>query len=169
MSVDIDQTTEKKTASKGGKFLNFILSGEYYGLELLKIREIIGMMKITRVPNTPPFVRGVINLRGKVIPVIDLRVKFGMETMEDTVRTCVIVMQTENEGQMATTGIIVDEVCEVLNIPGEQIEPSPAMCADESNDMIQGVGKVADKVILLLDSDRVLNLSEVEMTEASAV
>lgn len=153
-------TNVKQKFSKinGGKYLNFTLSGDYYGLKLMKVREIIGMMKITRVPKAPPEVRGVINLRGKVIPVLDLRVMFEMTSQDDTERICIIVMQTELEGQTVSTGIIVDEVSEVIEIPGNQIEPSPALCADAANNMVEGVGKIANKVILLLDSDQVLAL-----------
>jgi purine-binding chemotaxis protein CheW len=158
----IEDRNPAAATCRPGKFLNFQLSGEYYGLELFKVREIVGMMKVTRVPNSPVFVRGMVNLRGKVIPVIDLRIKFGMESREDTERTCIIVMQTQNAaGQLATTGIIVDEVCEVLDIKEDQIEPAPSLGADVSMNVILGIGKVAAKVILLLDGDKVMNYSEV--------
>lgn len=140
-----------------GKFLNFQLGGEFYGLDLSRVKEIIGIMKVTRVPNSPPFVRGVINLRGKVIPVIDLRIKFDMERRDDTERTCIIVMQTDNgAGQMLTTGIVVDEVCEVLDITADQIEPAPELGSEVSAEMIMGIGKVARKVLLLLNIEAVL-------------
>lgn len=158
MSQVITRSTNSPALCKPGKFLNFQLSGEYYGLELFKVKEIIGMMKVTRVPNSPVYVRGVVNLRGKVIPVIDLRVKFGMDSREDTERTCIIVMQVEHGGQYSTTGIIVDEVCEVIDIAAEQIEPSPSLGGDVSMDMLLGIGKVASKVILLLDVQKVLSI-----------
>ena len=158
-SSNAQQTTQCEQL--GGKYLNFMLSGEFYGLKLLEVREIIGMMKITSVPNVPAEVRGVVNLRGKVIPVLDLRQKFGMPSQEATERTCIIVMQTEASGRIVTIGIIVDEVSEVIDIPGDQIEPSPALCADTANHMIEGVGKVGNKVILLLNSDRVLAMDNV--------
>jgi purine-binding chemotaxis protein CheW len=155
-------TPSAATACRPGKFLNFQLSGEFYGLELSKVREIVGMMKVTRVPNSPAFVRGMVNLRGKVIPVIDLRLKFCMEAKADTERTCIIVTQVQNEAQhVTTTGIIVDEVCEVLDIKEDQIEPAPSLGADVSTDVVIGIGKVASKVILLLDCNKVTHFAEV--------
>ncbi|NIA14837.1 MAG: chemotaxis protein CheW [Nitrospiraceae bacterium] len=152
-----------------GKYLTFKLGDEVYGLEILKVQEIIGMMNVTAVPKTPEFVRGVINLRGKVIPVIDLRLKFQMETKEDTERTCIIVVQVACEEQTVTMGIIVDEVSEVLDVDASQIEPPPAMGAGTDSDFILGMGKVANKVVMLLDADRVLSTGEVaEVSGASA-
>ncbi|HEY3323298.1 MAG TPA: chemotaxis protein CheW [Planctomycetota bacterium] len=143
-------------AAKPGKYLSFKLAAEEHGLEILKVQEIIGLMKITRVPTVPPFVRGVINLRGKVIPVIDLRVKFGMEAAKDDARTCVIVVQIVQGERRVTTGIIVDEVSEVLNITADQIEPAPQFGTSVSTDFILGMGKVAEKVVMLLDIDKIL-------------
>ena len=107
------------TVDRGGKFLTFHLGGEEYGLEILKVQEIIGIMAITRVPRTPEFVRGVINLRGKVIPVVDLRLKFEMEGQADTERTCIIVVQVSHNNNQVTMGLLVDEVSEVLDIDGK--------------------------------------------------
>lgn len=154
--------------SKAGKYLTFELKGEIYGLEILKVQEIIGMMNVTRVPKTPDFIRGVINLRGKVIPVIDLRLKFGMETKEDTDRTCIIVVQFKGSAMVMTMGVIVDEVKEVVNIEGDHIEETPAFGADTNTDFILGVGKIAQKVVMLLDMDRVLSLGEEAIVEQAA-
>ena len=147
-------------SAKAGKYLTFKLDVEEYGLEILKVQEIIKMMDITHVPRTPAFVRGVINLRGKVIPVVDLRLKFGMESRETTDKTCVIVVQVAQANGSVTMGIIVDEVSEVLDINAEQIEPAPEFGTSVNTDFILGMGKVAKKVIMLLDIDKVLSSGE---------
>lgn len=147
-------------AAVAGKYLTFVLGDETYGLEILKVQEIIGMMNVTHVPRTPAFVRGVINLRGKVIPVIDLRLKFDMEGREDTDRTCIIVVQVVRDSQTVTMGIIVDEVSEVLDIADGQIEVPPALGTAVETQFILGMGKIGQKVVMLLDIDRVLTLTE---------
>ncbi len=146
-----------------GKYLTFQLGAEIYGLEILKVQEIIGMMTVTSVPRTPDFVRGVINLRGKVIPVVDLRKKFAMEVKEDTERTCIIVVQIAGAEQMVIMGIIVDEVSEVLDIKPEQLEPAPSFGGSVSTDFILAMGKVGQKVVMLLDVDRVLSGGEMQL------
>ncbi len=146
-----------------GKFLSFVLGEEEYGLEILKVQEINGMMGITRVPRSPEYVRGVINLRGRVIPIVSLRKKFKMPAIEDTERTCIIVVQVNYNDTELTMGIIVDEVSEVLNIRGEQIEPAPSFGGGmEETDYITGMGKLEDKVVILLDIDTVLNGEDIE-------
>ena len=150
---------------RAGKYLTFELKGEIYGLEILKVQEIIGMMNVTRVPKTPEFIRGVINLRGKVIPVVDLRLKFGMETKEDTERTCIIVVQFQNAATAMTMGIIVDEVKEVINIESGLIEDTPSFGADTNTDFILGVGKVNQKVVMLLDVDKVLSIGDAALMD----
>lgn len=152
---------------KGGKFLTFLMANEKYGLEILKVREIIGMMDVTSIPTTPAFIRGVINLRGKVIPVIDLRLKFGMQAKEDTERTCIIVVHLVQTTQEMTMGIIVDEVSDVLDINHDQIEPAPSFGADIKTDFILGMGKVEKKVMTMLDIDRVLTDWEVALIQNS--
>lgn len=144
--------TVSSTSTKAGKYLTFTLDREEYGLEILKVREIIGVMAITAVPRTPDYVKGVINLRGKVIPVIDLRLKFGMPEAEHTEQTCIIVVQV---GTMEM-GIIVDEVSEVLDIAGEHIEPAPAFGVNVDTEFILGMGKTEQRVTILLDIDKVL-------------
>lgn len=145
-----------------GKYLTFQIAQEEYGVEILKVQEIIGMMNITRVPRAPEYVRGVINLRGKVIPVIELRTKFGMESIDYTSRTCIIVVQVERGGSSVVMGIIVDEVSEVVDVRAEQIDPSPSFGTVVDNDFIRGMGKVADKVLILLDIGKVLSDSEAQ-------
>jgi purine-binding chemotaxis protein CheW len=162
------QGTNQVRSLEGGKFLTFLMANEKYGLEILKVREIIGMMDVTSIPTTPAFVRGVINLRGKVIPVIDLRLKFGLEAKEDTQRTCIIVVHIAYPGQEMIMGIIVDEVSDVLDIERNQIEPPPSFGANIRTDFILGMGKVDQKVMTMLDIDRVLSEQEIALVESSA-
>jgi purine-binding chemotaxis protein CheW len=142
---------------KEGKYLTFALANEEYGLEILKVREIIGYMDITAVPQTPAHVKGVINLRGQVIPVIDLRAKFGMETAEVTEETCIIVVEITQGERKFSTGIVVDRVQEVLDIAGEGIEEAPQFGSAVNTDFILGMGKIGDSVKILLDIDKVLS------------
>lgn len=146
----------KAISEKEGKYLTFALANEEYGLEILKVREIFGYMDITAVPQTPAHVKGVINLRGQVIPVIDLRAKFGMETTEVTEETCIIVVETTRDGRNISTGIVVDHVSEVLDIAGEDIEAAPQFGSSVNTDFILGMGKIGDSVKILLDIDEVL-------------
>jgi purine-binding chemotaxis protein CheW len=140
-----------------GKYMTFKLADEEYGLEILKVRELIGLMEITRVPRTQSYMRGVINLRGKVIPVVDLRLKFGMEEAPATSQSVIIVVQLAVKSGGLTMGILVDEVLEVRAIEAEQIEPPPKLDSYESTDFLLGVGKADKRVIFLLDIDRVLS------------
>ena len=154
------QENNSALATQAGKYLTFVIKGETYGVEILKVQEIIGMMTVTRVPWTPEFIRGVINLRGKVIPVIDLRLKFGMASKDDTERTCIIVVQIQSPAGRMTMGIIVDEVSEVVYIDGAQIEDAPFFGAEINTDFILGIGNVNQKVVLLFDVDKVLSNGE---------
>ncbi len=144
-----------------GKYLTFKIDVEEFGLEILKVQEIIKMMDITRVPRTPPFVRGVINLRGKVIPVIDLRLKFDMESREETDKTCIIVVTVQRADHTVVMGVIVDEVSEVLDVAGNSIEPAPEFGGTVETSFILGMGKVGECVVTLLDVDKVLSNKEV--------
>ena len=144
-----------------GKYLTFQLGDEEYGLEILKVREIIGMLDVTTVPQTAPFVRGVINLRGKVIPVIDLRRKFGLDYRDDDERTCTIVMEVSGQGgHRLLMGIVVDQVREVINVRGEDIEPTPSFGSHMDTEYILGMAKVDSGVKILLDIDRVVGDSQ---------
>lgn len=116
--------------SLAGKYLTFRLAAEDYGIEILKVREIIGMMVITRLPQAPASIRGVLNLRGTVIPVLDLRIRFGLPAIEDSSRTCIIVVQIEHNGSPLNLGILVDEVSEVVSITDDQTEPPPVWQPD---------------------------------------
>jgi len=153
---------------KEGKYLTFALGDEEYGLEILKVREIIGYMDITAVPRTPEYVKGVINLRGQVIPVVDLRAKFAMETTETTEKTCIIVVQIDHGDRSVNTGIVVDRVSEVLDIAGESIEQPPSFGTNVDTDFILGMGKIGETVKILLDIDKVLVGEEIAQIAQSA-
>ena len=155
VSVQAEQVSEA-LLDKEGKYLTFALAQEEYGLEIIKVREIIGYMEITDVPQTPHHVRGVINLRGQVIPVIDLRAKFGMEATETTEQTCIIVVEISQGGGKFSTGIVVDHVQEVLDIEGKDIEEAPKFGSSVDTDFILGMGKIGETVKILLDIDKVL-------------
>lgn len=150
-----NSATATAASARAGKYLTFFLAGEEYGLEILKVSEIIGMQSITRVPRTPEFVRGVINLRGKVIPITDLRVKFGMPS-DTHDESCIIVVQLR-EMQM---GIVVDRVSEVVALAEAEIADSPEFGAGVQTDLLLGIGKSGDRVKLLLDIDKVLTTNE---------
>jgi purine-binding chemotaxis protein CheW len=161
------QGVNRVRALEGGKFLIFLIANEKYGLEILKVREIIEMMDVTSVPTTPAFVRGIINLRGKVIPVVDLRLKFGMEAKENTQRTCIIVVNLARTAQEMTIGIIVDGVSDVLDIDQDQMEPPPFFGVNIRTDFILRMGKVDQKVVMMLDLDRILSEQEIAIIDSS--
>ncbi len=160
----MDQTVKALT-EKEGKYLTFSLAGEEYGIGILKIKEIIGMMPITTVPQTPAFVKGVINLRGKVIPVIDLRLRFHMNAIDYSERTCIIVVEISGISGMIQIGIVVDAVSEVLNIRGADIEETPTFGTKLNTEYILGMAKVEGGVKILLDIDRVLSAEEISTLE----
>lgn len=143
-----------------GKYLTFHLGREEFAFQVLKVREIMGVQDITAVPQMPAYVKGVINLRGKVIPVVDLRLKFGMPEVEYTERTCIIVVQVTQGGIGIQTGIIVDEVSEVLTLSASDIEDTPDFGAGAATPYLLGMAKVKDKVKMLLDIDQILTGSE---------
>ncbi len=151
----------KDISSYEGKFLTFVLGNEEYGIEILRVREIIGVMEITPVPQTPDYVKGVINLRGKVIPVIDQRIKFSMPEVQQTQETCVIVVEVKE----ALIGILVDSVSEVIDIGREEIEASPQFGQEIDTQFIMGLGKTKGKLIILLDIEKVLSAEVIKMVK----
>lgn len=167
---------EKKEAGSSaadqrvGKYLTFLLGHEEFAIRVLKVREIMGIQDITAVPQTPGYVKGVINLRGKVIPVVDLRLKFCLPEKEYTQRTCIIVVQVQAGGVSMLTGIVVDEVSEVLNLAAGDIEDTPDFGegANSATAYLLGMAKVKGKVKILLDIDRVLSSQELHGIEALA-
>jgi len=158
----------KMAADREGKYLTFSLADEEYGIGILKIKEIIGMMPVTTVPQTPDFVKGVINLRGKVIPVMDLRLRFSIESIDYTERTCIIVVEIEGANGSIQIGIVVDSVSEVLNINGEDIEDTPTFGSKLNTEYILGMAKMEGGVKILLDIDRVLSEGEIADLETAA-
>jgi len=151
------RSSESTREAREGKYLTFGLAREEYGIGILKVKEIIGMMAVTAIPQTPAFIKGVVNLRGKVIPVIDLRLKFGMESIEYTDRTCIIVVEIRGKERKIQMGIVVDSVSEVLNIKPGEIEDTPVFGTEVDTDYILGMAKAGGGVKILLDIDRVLS------------
>lgn len=157
LKEQINQKTKDKLA---GKYLSFSLGAEDFGLEILKVREIIGYMNITPVPRTAHYVKGVINLRGQVLPVVDLRALFDMEPAEVTDQTCIIVVEVSGQGRAFKTGITVDQVREVLDILPDQIEQAPHFDSGVDTSYILGIAKIAQSVKILLNIDKVLTSQE---------
>ena len=155
MSIDRD-AVKRDTADLAGKHLTFVLGAEEYGVPVLKVREIIKIMDITHVPQMPTHVKGVVNLRGKVIPVVDLRLKFGFPELAYTERTCIIVVEVALPASRIMMGIVVDAVSEVLNITPDEIEETPEFGERVTTDFMRGLAKVKGTVKVLLDLDRVL-------------
>ena len=169
--TEVDQTIDqavKGMTDKEGKYLTFTLAEEEYGIGILKIKEIIGMLPITSVPQTPEFVKGVINLRGKVIPVMDLRLRFGMPCIEYSERTCIIVVEIDGQAGTILVGIVVDAVSEVLNIKGDDIEKTPTFGTKLNTDYILGMAKMEGGVKILLDIDQVLSSDELSLLSEAA-
>ncbi len=158
----------RATTVETGKYLTFTLAKEAYGIGILKVKEIIGMIPITPVPRTPPFVKGVINLRGKVLPVVDLRLKFSMGQIPYTERTCIIVVEIDTRDETVLIGIVVDAVSEVLSIPPDAIAPPPTFGNKLSTDYILGMAKTETGVKILLNIDQVLNQADISNIKQEA-
>ncbi len=153
------ETVATKKEVTEGKFLTLVLGSEVYGIEILKVREIIKLMDITTVPRTPDYMKGVINLRGKVIPIVDLRLKFSMPEVEHTQETCIIVAEVNK----TSIGIIVDSVSEVSNIKSGEIEDAPHLGQGVDTNFILGLGKTKERIVILLDIEQVLSSEEMEI------
>ncbi len=150
------------------QYLTFKLDDEVFGLEIGKVREVLDFTTVTRVPQTPAFMRGVINLRGSVVPVMDLRLKFGMSRTEDTVNTCIIITEVELDGEITVLGALADSVREVLELEPEQIEAAPKMGTKLNSEFIKGMGKQEEQFIILLNIDRVFSVEELADAKLSA-
>lgn len=155
-----ETTSLPRESARPGQYLTFFLAGEEYGAAVLGLKEIIEYSTLTTVPATPPWVRGVINLRGAVVPVIDLGVKFGLPETEVTKRTCIVIVEVYIEGEPAVMGILADAVSQVVQLDAGDIEPAPAFGTRIHVDYLLGMGKIGDRLVLLLDKDRVLSLDE---------
>ena len=166
--VETMDSAIKAITIKTGKYLTFILAQEEYGIGILKVKEIIGMMAITTIPRTPKFVKGVINLRGKVIPIIDLRLKFNMEAIPYSERTCIIVVEIDSDATTVLIGIVVDAVSEVLNIREDEIEETPKFGTNLNTEYILGMAKIQKGVKILLNIDQVLSAEEINTLKKTA-
>lgn len=157
------QVTAAISQQDDNQYLTFLLGGEMFSIGILNIKEIIEYGQLTEVPMMPSFVRGVINLRGRVVPVIDLSVRFGRETTDITKRTCIVIIEIANEAERQDIGVVVDAVSEVLEIPRSEIEPPPSFGAKIRVDFISGMGKVSGRFVIILDVDKVLAVDELAM------
>jgi purine-binding chemotaxis protein CheW len=153
------EITKRKTMI-GSRFLSFVLHDEEYCIEILKIKEIMGMTEITMIPQTPEFIKGVINLRGRIIPIIDLRLKFTLPEKEYTDRTCILIVELTYEGELTLMGVVVDTIQEVVNIPEEKIARVPYINAKIKSEYIRGIAEAGDKIKIVLDITRVLTDEE---------
>ncbi len=156
-----------EAAAAAGKYLTFGLAGEVYGLDILRVQEIVGLMPVTRVPRLPDSVAGVVNLRGRVIPVVELRRALGIEPTPSTERTCIIIAAVRRDEREAVMGFVVDEVADVVALTDDIIEPTPEFGAVDTA-FLRGVGRVEDRVVLLLEIDEVLKHSETGLIERAA-
>jgi len=166
LSTPAANSAALKSDERAGKYLTFVIGKEEFGVGVLKVREIMGIQDITAVPQTPPYLKGVINLRGKVIPVIDLRLKFGLPSIDYTQRTCIIVVQVKTGSTSILMGIVVDEVSEVLTLTAGDIEDTPDFGASVATTYILGMAKIKGKVKILLDINEVLTSTEIGGLEA---
>ncbi len=155
-------------SSETNQYLTFNLDGEVFGLAILKVREVLDFTSITRVPQTPQYMRGVINLRGSVVPVMDLRLKFNMAKTEKTVNTCIIITEVELNGESVVLGALADSVQEVVDLDASQIEPPPHMGTRLRTEFIKGMGKHGDGFIIVLDIDRVFSSDDLAAAQAAA-
>ncbi len=151
------------TVTETTQYLSFKLGEEIFAVDVAKVREILDVIAITKVPQTPDFMRGVINLRGSVVPVMDMRLKFGMPPTERTVNTCIIVMEVTQEGETMVLGSLADSVQEVLDLEPDQIEPAPRIGTRLRSDFVKGMGKYNDRFIIILDIDRIFSAGELEV------
>lgn len=156
----VEQTSE--LVVEGGKFLSFFLGNEEYAIQILKVQEIIGLLPITPVPRMPNYVRGVLNLRGKIVPIMNLRVRFGLPSVDDTEETCIIVIQEENH----LMGIVVDKVSEVADIETSQIDQVPSFGITGKSEYLSGIGKLGESVKMILDVHKVVFDVPTEVTAA---
>lgn len=146
-----------------GQYLTFKLDDEVYALEIPKVREVLDFTRITKVPKTPEFMKGVINLRGGVVPVVDLRLKFGMTAIEQTVDTCIIIVEVAVDGENTLLGALADQVQEVMELDAGQIEPPPKIGTRMDTDFIRGMGKYNDEFIIILDIEKIFSVEELTM------
>ena len=151
--------------TKNNQYLTFDLDGEVFAIEVSKVREILDFTEVTRIPQTPDFIRGVINLRDRVVPVINMRSKFGLPAVAETVNTCIIIVQVQIDNEVSILGMLVDSVQEVLNMETDQIEPPPRMGSRMNTDFLQGMGKHNERFIMILNIDKVFSSDELALVQ----
>ena len=156
---------EGEHGDAGVQYLTFILAEEYYGVDILRVQEIKGWTPVTPIPNSPEYLRGVLNLRGAIVPIIDLRMRFNLDQTDYTATTVVIVLWIRSEGKERTLGIVVDGVSDVLNVSPDEIKPTPDFGTVVNTEYISGLSTVNEKMIMLLDVDRLLNMEELTSME----
>lgn len=149
--------------TNSNQYLTFTLDQEVFGLEIGKVREVLDYTTVTKVPQTPEFMRGVINLRGSVVPVVDMRLKFGMTLTQRSVNTCIIIVEVELGGEKTQLGALADSVREVMDLDAEDIEPAPKLGIGLNTEFIKGMGKAGEKFIILLDFNRVFSFEELSV------
>lgn len=154
--------------NNSNQYLTFTLNGEIFGLVISKVREVLDFTSVTTVPQTPDYMRGVINLRGSVVPVIDLNAKFAMQETEKTVNTCIIIVEIEVDGGRTVLGALADSVQEVLDLEPDQIEPAPKIGTKLDTEFIKGMGKRDEEFVILLDIDRVFSADELASVQGAA-
>ena len=170
MSNEKQQEQADISQSESVQYLTFTLDGEAFATEITKVREVLEYTEVTRVPRTPEFMQGVINLRGNVVPVIDLRLQFGMAVCENTVDTCIIIIEVNIDGHATVLGALADSVQEVIELRADQMEPAPALGTRVNNKFIQAMGKTHDeRFIIVLDMDNVFSLEQIQQVESNSM
>ncbi|PLX83133.1 MAG: chemotaxis protein CheW [Desulfuromonas sp.] len=154
-----------ETASATNQFVTFNLGNELFGVPVEKTREVLTLIAVTRVPQTPDYMLGVINLRGQVVPVVDMRLKLGMATGEESRDSCIVILEIDIDDEVLVVGALADGVREVLDIAGDQIEPAPRLGSKLRSEFIQGMGKVDEQFVILLDINRVFNSDEIALVQ----
>jgi purine-binding chemotaxis protein CheW len=156
----------RENQEENDQYLTFVLEDEIFALEIGKVREVLDFTSPTKVPQTPHFMKGVINLRGSVVPVVDMRLKFGMTETQQGVNTCIIIVEVDMKGEPAVLGALADSVQEVLEIAPEQIKPAPSIGTSLKIDFIKGMGKREEEFVIILDIDKVFSTDELAMVQA---
>lgn len=171
--TDIAQTVDTSDLMASGdgsqQYLTFMLAGEEYGVDILRVQEIKGWDTVTPIPNTPEYIRGVINLRGTIVPIIDMRCRFRLDQLEYGPTTVVIVLKVNNDDKSRTMGVVVDGVSDVYNMPEEEIKPSPDFGSNVDTDFVKGLATVNEKMVIVLDIDHMLNSDELNAVDSAAV
>ncbi len=167
MSMNLESATtsvKKQVESVAGEYLTFVLGGEEYGIEILKVQEIRGYDTVTKIANTPSFIKGVVNLRGRIVPIVDLRIKFNLENKQYDEFTVVIILNLRGR----VVGIVVDGVSDVLDLPSENIREVPDLVSNIDTQYILGLGSVEERMLILIDIEKLMNSQEMELINAAA-